>query len=342
MKSGKIVTFGEIMLRLATQNNNRVIQSSSFDAAYGGSEANVAIALANFGFDVEQITKLPENPLGDTVISELRKHNVGTQFISRGGTRLGIYFLEVGKGCRASQVTYDREHSSFTTAISKEYNWEEIFKDAEWFHFTGISPALSESAYELTLSAVKAAHKSGLKISMDLNYRSKLWNWGKDAKEVLPELVKYCTIVLGNEEHMQSVLGIESLKTLNENQTQLLENICIETKKRFPNLETVSLSIRKGASASHNQVSAALHHKGQFAIAKEIEVPDIVDRVGGGDAAMAGLIAGLLLFDNSEDIINFSVASGAIKHSIHGDFSLASIEEVKALASGQSAGRVSR
>ncbi|WP_338395495.1 sugar kinase [Fulvitalea axinellae] len=339
---GKVVTFGEIMLRLATPHKQRVAQTSSFDAHYGGSEANVAVALAGYGFDVSYVSRVPDNALGKAVDMELRKYGVNTRDLVFGGDRLGIYFLEPGVGCRPSQVIYDRDASAFATLEQGQIDWDKAFDGAEWFHFTGISPAVSEEACATTFEAVKAAKERGLKISMDLNYRAKLWNWGKSAEEIMPQLVEYCDVVLGNEEHVRTILGVEVDRQEGETQQEYYKNICDAMAKRFPANKQIVLTIRRGDSASHNYVSGVLWDEGTYVVAPEYSVSDIVDRVGGGDSTMGGLIAGLIKFDDPQKAINFAVASGALKHTVHGDFNIATFEEVEGLMNGQNPGRVSR
>ncbi|MCG8476742.1 MAG: sugar kinase [Cytophagales bacterium] len=342
IRKTKVVCFGEIMLRLATMNNERILQAEQFGVSYGGSESNVAIALANYGFEVAHVTCVPENMLGESVVRDLRKNNVSAEHVLRCGSRLGTYYLEVGRSCRGSQVIYDREGSSFAEAPVGKVDWDKVFEGAEWFHFSGISPAVSEAAYRWTLEALQAAKRNQVKISIDLNYRAQLWNWGKSAEEVLQELLRSCDLVMGNEEHMRSLLGVEVEPGTAADDLEYLEKVCDKTRLIYPNLETVALSIRKGTSASHNWISAVIAHRGEFYSTSEVSIPDIVDRVGGGDATTAGLIAGMLTYDDPQQALDFAVASGALKHTIHGDYSLASFDEVEAFAAGQNPARVMR
>jgi len=342
----KVVTFGEIMLRLSPPGYLRIVQARSFEAIYGGGEANVAIALANFGVPVDFVTRLPQNEIGDACINYLRQFGVGVDKIIRGGERLGIYFLEKGAVQRGSKVIYDRAHSSMATIEPGMIDWEKVFSDACWFHWTGITPAISRGAAETCLEAVKKAKEMGLTVSCDLNYRSKLWKWGKSAGEVMSELVKYADIAIGNEEDAEKVFGIKApgvdvLKGKVEAEKYLY--VAKELMKRFPNLSKVAITLRGSISASHNTWSGVLYDGKNFYTAPTYDITHIVDRVGGGDAFAAGLIYGLLKFgDDLQRVLNFAVASGCLKHTIIGDANIVSVEEVEKIAAGIVSGRVSR
>jgi len=342
----KVVTFGEIMLRLSPPGYLRIVQARSFEAIYGGGEANVAIALANFGVPVDFVTRLPKNEIGDACVNYLRQFGVGVDKIIRGGERLGIYFLEKGAVQRGSKVIYDRAHSSMATIEPGMIDWEKVFSDACWFHWTGITPAISRGAAETCLEAVKKAKEMGLTVSCDLNYRRKLWKWGKSAGEVMGELVKYADIAIGNEEDAEKVFGIKApgvdvLKGKVEAEKYLY--VAKELMKRFPNLSKVAITLRGSISASHNTWSGVLYDGKNFYTAPTYDITHIVDRVGGGDAFAAGLIYGLLKFgDDLQRVLNFAVASGCLKHTIIGDANIVSVEEVEKIAAGIVSGRVSR
>lgn len=339
---GKILTFGEIMLRLAPQGHDRFVQTKEFSAVYGGGEANVAVSLANYGKETYFVTKLPKHEIGQCALNELRKFGVNTDYITRGGERLGIYYCEKGASQRPSKVIYDRAHSSISEAKPEDFNWKEIFKDAEWFHFTGITPALSDSCAEITLEAVKAAKELGVKVSVDLNYRKKLWSTEK-AGRVMGEIVKYCDVVIANEEDAEKVFEIKAEETdvtngsLNE---EGYRKVSEQLSNRF-NLEYVAITLRESFSASHNGWSGMLYDGRDFFTSKRYDI-QIVDRVGGGDSFGAGLIYGLTSGMSSQEALEFAVAASCLKHSIEGDFNLVSLEEVTTLAQGDGSGRVQR
>ncbi|NVM36188.1 MAG: sugar kinase [Candidatus Lokiarchaeota archaeon] len=342
----KVVTFGEIMLRLSPPNFKRFIQTRSFDLIYGGGEANVAVSLANYGILVDYITKLPNNEIGDACIQFLRQFGVNTNNIVRGGNRIGIYFLERGSSVRPSKVIYDRTHSAISEANPEDFNWNKIFDGASWFHWTGITPAISQNLANICLDAVKVAKEKNLTISCDLNYRSKLWKYGKVPNEVMPELVKYSDIAIGNEEDAEKVLGIKTPDTDVTSGKLEAENyryVVQEIVKQFPNLKNVAITLRGSLSASHNTWSAVLYDGTNMHIGPQYEITPIVDRVGGGDSFMGGLIYGLLTYkENLQTALNFAVAASCLKHTILGDFNLVSVEEVLKLMSGDTSGRVSR
>jgi 2-dehydro-3-deoxygluconokinase len=342
----KVVTFGEIMMRLAPPGFLRFTQARSFDVIYGGGEANVAVALANFGMDVDYVTRLPANDLGDACLMFLRQYGVNTSKIVRGGDRLGIYFLEAGAVQRASKVIYDRANSSIATVRRGMIDWQAVFADAGWFHWTGITPAISESLADVCLQGVETAHEMGLTVSCDLNYRSKLWKWGKRPGEVMPELVRHCQVAIGNEEDAAQVFGIhapETDVTSGVVDAAKYRYVCEELVKRFPNLKTVAITLRGSLSASHNTWSGILWHQGEIYVAPTYDITHIVDRVGGGDSFMAGLIYGLNTYQGDpQSALNFAVAASCLKHSIIGDFNLVTVSEVEKLMGGDASGRVSR
>jgi len=334
------------MMRLSPPGNLRFGQARQFDVIYGGGESNVAVSLANFGMRTDYVTRLPNNPLGDACLQFLRQYNVGTQFILRGGQRLGIYFLETGAVMRGSQVVYDRANSSLASVEPGMVNWEQVFKDATWFHWTGITPAISENAAAVCLEGLKIASDMGLTISCDLNYRRKLWKWGKSAGEVMEELVSYCDVAIGNEEDADKVFGIyapDTDVTSGEVSSEQYRFVCEKLSEKFPRLHTIAITLRGSISASHNTWSAVLFKDGIMYDAPKYEITHIVDRVGGGDSFMAGLIFGLLNFeDNFQKVLNFAVAASALKHTIYGDFNLSIVQEVEKLMQGDQSGRVSR
>jgi len=342
----KVVTFGEIMLRLSPPGFLRFVQARSFEAIYGGGEANVAIALANFGVPVDYVTRLPPHEIGDACLNYLRQFGVGTEKIIRGGDRLGIYFLEKGAVQRGSKVIYDRANSSLATIQPGMIDWERVFSDACWFHWTGITPAISRGAAETCLEAVKKAKDMGLTVSCDLNYRSKLWKWGKSPREVMGELVKYADIAIGNEEDAEKVFGIKApgvdvLRGKVEAEKYLY--VAKRLMEMFPNLGKVAITLRGSISASHNTWSGVLYDGENFYTAPTYDITHIVDRVGGGDAFAAGLIYGLLRFgDDPQRALNFAVAAGCLKHTIIGDANILTVEEVEKVAAGIVSGRVSR
>jgi 2-dehydro-3-deoxygluconokinase len=341
-----IVTFGEIMLRLATQGQLRFGQARSFDASYGGGEANVAVSLSNFGLDTEFVTRLPSNDLGEACLHDLRQYGVGTQYILRGGNRLGIYFLETGAAMRGSQVIYDRADSSLATVTPDMFDWKKIFKDAEWFHWTGITPAVSSGAAETCLQAVKAARKLGLTVSCDLNYRAKLWKWGRTAGEVMRELVSYCDVAIGNEEDAEKMFGIrapEADVARGKVSARKYRFVCESLAKKFTNLKTIAITLRGSFSASHNSWSAVLWREGKFFRGPNFDITHIVDRVGSGDSFAAGLIYSLIKDSaDPQRALDFATAASALKHTVYGDFNLVSVSEVEKLLKGDASGRVSR
>jgi 2-dehydro-3-deoxygluconokinase len=333
------------MLRLSPPDHLRFGQARSFDAIYGGGEANVAVSLANFGVPVNYVTRLPENDLGEACLQFLRQYGVDVSYIPRGGDRLGIYFLEIGAMQRGSKVIYDRAGSALATIEPGMVDWRGAFADADWFHWTGITPAISEGAADVCLEAVKVAKEMGLTVSSDLNYRKKLWKWGKQPGEVMGELVKYCDVAIGNEEDADKVFGIKAPDadvTAGKVEAAGYRHVCTELVERFPNLSTVAITLRGSLSASHNTWSGVLWHDDAFYTAPTYDITHIVDRVGGGDSFCAGLIYGLRAYEDVQSALNFAVAASCLKHSIVGDFNLSTVPEVEKLMGGNVSGRVSR
>ena len=342
-----VVTFGEIMLRLAPPGFLRFSQTNSFQAIYGGGESNVAVSLANYGIPVQFVTRLPDNDIGKCAVMEMRKRNVGTDHILYGGERLGIYFLETGAVSRASKVVYDRAHSSMATIEEGMINWEQIFQNAQWFHWTGITPAISQGAADACLEAIKVANKMGVTVSTDLNYRKNLWNYGKKCSEIMPELVEGCDIILGNEEDAEKHFGIHPTQVDvtqgGSMEAAAYESVCKELMKKFPRAKKVIITLRGSISASHNSWSGVLYNGDQLFEAPTYQITHIVDRVGGGDSFMGGLIYGLLEYKNDDQkALNYAVAASCLKHTIYGDANLVTKEEVEKLMSGDASGRVSR
>jgi 2-dehydro-3-deoxygluconokinase len=349
MSMGRVVTLGEVMLRLKSPGFERFFQSPALEATFGGGEGNVAISLAHFGLDVAFVTALPQNPIADACIRFLRGYGVDTSYIQRQGERMGIYFMEAGANQRPSNVVYDRAHSAISEASPEDFDWARIFDGAGWFHITGITPALSQSAAELSLHAVQLAKDKGITVSCDYNYRKKLWEYGKSAPEVMGELVRFVDVGIANEEDCQRSLGVALSEDdwaagvesgeLNVQRYQALAEKMFET---FPNLRYQAITLRESFSASHNGWSACLYNGAEFYVSRRYDITHIVDRVGGGDSFAAGLIYGLHTGMSDEDALNFAAAASCLKHSIIGDANLATLEEVKRLMGGDASGRVQR
>ncbi len=343
---GKIITFGEIMLRLATPDYLRFGQSDSFNANFGGGEANVAVSLANYGKDVKFVTRLPENDITEAAIRELRGFGVDTSAILRGGDRMGTYFLETGAVSRPSKVIYDRAYSAITEVTPDMFDWDKIFENAEWFHWTGITPAISQGAVDTCRIAINVANAKGITVSTDLNYRKNLWKYGKTAGEVMPELVSGCDVILGNEEDAAMTLGIKpdkmDLKSGEISGEDYL-SVSQEIMKRFPKCKLVVTTLRGSVSANHNSWTGVLYDGKKLYEARTYQITHIVDRVGGGDSFMGGLIYGLLTYKNDlQKVLDFAVAASCLKHTIYGDYNRVSVAEVEKLMSGDASGRVVR
>ncbi len=342
----RVVTFGEIMMRLEPPGFQRFVQARSFGVTYAGGEANVAASLATFGIPVEFVTRLPANEIGDACINYLRQFGIGVTHVIRGGERLGIYFLEMGSAQRSSKVIYDRAGSAIAQIEPGMVDWKAVFADADWFHWTGITPAISKSAADVCLDAVRMAKEMGLTVSCDLNYRGNLWKWGKSAGMVMPDLVAMCDVAVGNEEDADKVFGIKALgsDTIHGKvDAQAYTFVCQELAERFKNLKVIAITLRVSHSASHNNWSAIVWQQGEICTSPKYDILPIVDRVGGGDSFCAGLIYGLNEFQGDiQRTVNFAVAGSCLKHTIPGDFNLVSIAEVQKLMDGDTSGRVSR
>lgn len=343
----KVITFGEIMLRLSTPGYLRFSQARQFDATFGGGEANVAVSLANFGIDAEFVTRLPDNDIARSCLHDLRSYGVGTSHCITGGERLGIYFLETGAVARPSKVVYDRAHSAISTIQPGMVNWHEVFQGADWFHWTGITPAISESAALACLEAINVANEMGVFVSCDLNYRKNLWKWGKTAAEVMPELVRGCDLILGNEEDAEKEFGIKPEGFDAEHsdgsidQTRF-ENVCRQLMARFPRCRKVAITLRGSINANHNTWGGVIFDGKVLKESRRYDITHIVDRVGGGDSFMGGLIYGLLTWQDDQRAIDFAAAASCLKHTISGDYNQVTVKEVESLMSGNASGRVAR
>ncbi|GAB4422399.1 MAG: sugar kinase [Anaerolineae bacterium] len=349
MENGRVITFGEIMLRLKPPGFDRFFQSPMLEATFGGGEGNVAISLANFGLDVAFVTALPQNPVAEACIRFLRGYAVDTSLIRRQGERMGIYFLEGGANQRPSTVVYDRAHSAIATAQPGDFNWDAIFRDAGWFHLTGITPALSQSAADLCLEAVQAAKARGVPVSCDYNYRKKLWQYGRSAPEVMGELVKFVDVGIANEEDCQRSLGVsvsegdwEAAVESGQLDSRRYQALAEKMFATFANLKIQAITLRQSYSADHNGWSACLYNGSEFFLSRRYDITDIVDRVGGGDSFAAGLIYGLFTGKTVETALDFAVAASCLKHSISGDVNLVTVSEVERLMQGDASGRVQR
>ena len=335
----KVVTLGEIMLRLSPPGNTRFVQSDSFDVVYGGGEANVAVSCANYGHDAYFVTKLPEHEIGQSAVNALRKYGVMTDYIARGGDRVGIYYLETGVAMRPSKVIYDRAHSAITEADAADFDFDRIMEGADWFHWSGITPAISDKAAELTCEAAK---RHGVTVSVDLNFRKKLWTKEK-AQSVMKPLMKYVDVCIGNEEDAELCLGfkpdadVESGHTDAEGYKEIFRRMSEEFEFSY-----VISTLRESFSASHNGWKAMIYNGKEFYVSKHYDIDPIVDRVGGGDSFSGGIIHGLLTKPTQGEALEFAVAASALKHTVSGDFNLVSVAEVEALAGGDASGRVQR
>ena len=343
--SKRIVSFGEIMLRLTAPGHERFLQSAGFNATFGGGEANVAVSLANYGMQAAFVTMLPENDIARACENQLRAFRVNTDLINWTNGRLGTYFVEAGCNQRASKVIYDRDNSAISLAKPGDFDWEKIFDGADWFHITGITPSLSQSCADLSLEAVKAAQRLGVKVSCDLNYRAKLWNYGKTAQDVMHELIRYVDICIANEEDCQMSLGVSADGVdvhTGELDTSKYEALSAKMLDLYPNLECVTITLRESRSASHNGWAACLRDSSGFYLSKHYEITDIIDRVGGGDSFGGGIIYGLLAYEDRQQSLDFAVAASCLKHSIYGDFNRVTVAEAEKLMGGDGSGRVQR
>lgn len=346
----KVVTFGEIMLRLAPQGFLRFSQANSFDIVYGGGESNVAVSLANYGVPVDFVTRLPKNDIGECAMMEMRKRGVGVDKIVWGGERLGIYFLETGAVSRGSKVVYDRAHSAMSEIEPGMIDWDSVFEGVEWFHWTGITPAISQGAADVCLEGVKAASSKGITISTDLNFRAKLWKYCNSEKreEIMSALTSYCDIILGNEEDAEMHFGIKpegiSVQTEGQNvKAEAFLSVCQQMMNKFPRAKKVITTLRGSISASYNTWAGVLFDGTKMYETCQYQITDIVDRVGGGDSFMGGLIYGLLKYpEDDQNALDFAVAASCLKHTIKGDANLVSVSEVEKLMGGDASGRVAR
>ncbi|MCI9083168.1 MAG: sugar kinase [Lachnospiraceae bacterium] len=342
MTGKKVITFGELMLRLAPEGYHRFVQTDTFSASFGGGEANVCVSLANYGFHSAFVSRLPSHEIGQAGINALRRYGVDTSYIARGGERIGIYYLEKGASQRPSKVIYDRSGSALSTAKSEDFCWKEIFSQADWFHFTGITPALNDTLADLCLMACQAAKEAGVTISCDLNYRNKLWSKEK-AGQVMETLCQYVDVCIANEEDASDVFGIRAANTDVTAGTvnhEGYKDVAKQLKDRF-GFSRVAITLRESISANDNDWSAMLYDGDNYYFSKKYHM-HIVDRVGGGDSFGGGLIAGSLIGYHPQELIDFAVAASCLKHSIEGDFNLVSLDEVLKLAGGDASGRVQR
>lgn len=343
----KIVTFGEIMVRLGAPDYLKLIQTNTFEVSYAGAEANVAVSLANYGMETDYITCLPDNPIAERCIMDLRAHKVGVDHILQSGKRIGILYLETGSNARPSKVYYDREDSSFATIAQGTIEWEEVLKDADWFHWTGITPALSENAAEECLKAINTANRLGVTVSCDINYRGNLWRYGASAADVMPKLVAGSDIILGNEEDCEKVFGIKPKdfdveKTNGSVDQSAFRSVCEQMMQLFPHCKKMVVTLRGAINANHNTWGGVLFDGKKLIESKRYDITDIVDRVGGGDSFMGGLIYGLLHYDNDQDALEFATAASCLKHTLKGDYNWVTAQEVENLMKGDASGRVKR
>jgi len=340
----KYLTFGEIMLRLKPPGVERFMQSPMLEATYGGGEANVAVSLANFGEDAAYFTVLPRNIIGDECVNELRRFGVDTSRIQRGEGRMGIYFLEAGANQLPSKVTYDRAGSAIAEANREDIDWDKVMEGIDWFHITGITPAISSKAMELSLDSVKYAKKKGITVSCDLNYRNNLWKYGKKAHEVMRELAKYVDVAIANEEDVQKSLDISADVDVAEGKldTDKYKALSDAVLAEYPDMRMIAITLRESSSADSNGWAGCLNDRKNFYLSRHYEINDIVDRVGGGDSFAAGLIYGLKHYDSHQQALEFAVAAGCLKHSIIGDFNRVNVSDVEKLMGGDSSGRVLR
>ena len=340
----RVVTFGEVMLRLKSPGFERLFQSPVLEATFGGAEANVAVSLAQFGVPVSFVSAIPANPVGDACLGELRRFGVDTSHVRRHGERLGIYFLEVGANQRASKVTYDRSGSAIASARPGDFDWDAVLAGADWFHLTGVTPAISETAAQLAIEGARRAREKGITVSCDYNYRKNLWKYGKSAPDVMREVVRHVHVGIANEEDCQKALGIDLDVDVHAGALEadryraLAEGVLGE----FPNLERQVITLRESHSADRNGWSAVMHNRTEFLVSRTYEITDIVDRVGAGDSFGAALIYGLRAYGDDARALEFATAASCLKHSIPGDFNRVGVAEVEALVQGEGSGRVQR
>ncbi len=339
------LSFGEIMLRLKSPGHERFFQSPEFEATFGGGEANVAVALSNYGLNSGFISALPDNDIGQHAVNELRRFGVDTSMIRRSGDRVGIYYLESGANQRPSKVIYDRAHSAISECKPGDFDWDAVFKGAKWLHITGITPALTQDSADLSLECVKQAQAAGVTVSCDFNFRGKLWKYGNSAPEVMTELVKYVDVGIANEEDCQKSLGISvdvDVET-GELDTKKYEALSEKVLELYPDMKTIGITLRESHSADRNGWSACLRDREQgFKLSRHYEITDIIDRVGGGDSFASAFIYGLNAYEDKQQSLEFAVAASCLKHSILGDFNRVTVEEAEKLMSGDGSGRVQR
>ena len=340
----KFLTFGELMLRLKSPGRERLMQSPSLEATFGGGEANVAVSLANYGLDAEFLSVIPSNAIGDSAVGELRRFNVGTDKIIRTEGRMGIYYLETGANQRPSKVIYDRAYSAISMFDPEKYDWDSIYNNVTWLHISGITPAISVQTKDASIAAVKEAKKRGVTVSIDLNYRKNLWKYGVEAKDVMSVMTEYADIIIANEEDCQKSLGLECKSNVeggkldNEDYRKLSSSLL----EKYPNVKKVAITLRESKSADINFWAAALNNGTDFIVSRKYEMYDIVDRVGGGDSFAGGLIYGLNVLGDDKEALEFAVAASCLKHTIDGDFNRVTVDEVLKLAKGDGSGRVQR
>ena len=340
----KFLTLGELMLRLKSPGRERLMQSPSLEATFGGGEANVAVSLANYGLDAEFLSVIPSNAIGDSAVGELRRFNVGTDKIIRTEGRMGIYYLETGANQRPSKVIYDRAYSAISMFDPEKYDWDSIYNNVTWLHISGITPAISVQTKDASIAAVKEAKKRGVTVSIDLNYRKNLWKYGVEAKDVMSVMTEYADIIIANEEDCQKSLGLECKSNVeggkldNEDYRKLSSSLL----EKYPNVKKVAITLRESKSADINFWAAALNNGTDFIVSRKYEMYDIVDRVGGGDSFAGGLIYGLNVLGDDKEALEFAVAASCLKHSIDGDFNRVTVDEVMKLAKGDGSGRVQR
>lgn len=340
----RVLTFGEIMLRLKSPGLERFFQSPMLEATFGGGEANVAVSLANYGMDVSYLTVLPDNAVGDACVQELRRFGVDTSRILRGKGRMGIYYLETGANQRPSKVVYDREGAAIALAGPGDVDWDAAFQGVDWFHITGITPAVSQSAMELSLESVREAKRRGITVSCDLNFRKNLWKYGRSAPEVMGELAKFVDVAIANEEDCQKSLGVTADVHVESGELDRAKYKELSRKvlEAYPNMRLIAITLRESHSADWNSWAACLNDREQFCVSKKYEIRNIVDRVGGGDSFAGGLIYGLTHFQDRAQALEFAVAASCLKHSVPGDFNRVTVDEVEKLAGGDGSGRVQR
>ncbi len=341
-----VYTFGEIMLRLSTPANRRFLQVYNFEVSYAGAEASVAVSLSIFGIKTSFVTCLPVNDLGQAAINQLKRYGVGTSQIIRCGKRIGVYFYEIGANQRPSKVIYDRSNSAFAEIDPKTIQWNELFKNAKWFHFTGITPAISQSTADACIEAVRSAKKNGLTVSCDLNFRSKLWKYGKPPSQIMSLLLKYVDVAIGNEEDCEKIFNIKGadVEDAKDVTTDKYLYVVKQLYDKFPNLSKICITLRGSVNANYNNWTAILYdtYNQKMYTTKNYEITDIVDRLGGGDAFAAGIIYSLMSGKEYQESLDFAVAASALKHSIFFDFNLATVDEIENLLESQGSGRIQR